>query len=74
MYSVRNIVNNYVIYLYGDNKSYGGGYQFEMQKNTKSLCYVTGKTWCCTQLYFTNSLEKELQILVIRGGSKEQEN
>ena len=30
MYSVRNIVNNYVIYLYGDNKSYGGGYQFEM--------------------------------------------
>ena len=30
MYSVGNIVDNYVIYLYGDNKSYGGGYQFEM--------------------------------------------
>lgn len=30
MYSVRNIVNNYVISLYGDNKSYDGGYQFEM--------------------------------------------
>ena len=43
MYSVGNIVNNYVISLYGDisYQAYRGD-DFEVYKNIESLCCVTG--------------------------------
>ena len=66
-YSVRNIVNNYVISLYG-NQTYHGDH-FDMYRNTKPLCCVTGTNVLFQVNYTseTNKLIEENRLVVGRG-------
>ena len=68
IYSVRNIVNNYIISLYG-NQTYHGDH-FEMYRNTKPLCCVT-ETNILFQVNYTSEtnklIEKENRLVVGRG-------
>ena len=74
IYSVGNIVNNYVISLVTDsNQTYHGDY-FEMYRNIESLCCTTG-TNIVLQVNYTSKankytrkpVEKEIRFVVTRG-------
>ena len=73
MYSVGNIVNNFVICMATDDNSTYHGAHFEMYRNIRSLCYLPG-TNIVLQVSYTSKqthklIEKEARIVVTRGGA-----
>ena len=72
MYSVRHIVNNYVMFLVTEvTRTYHGDH-FEIYRDKEPLCCITGTNRVVGQLYFKNKqtklIEKEIGIVIIRGG------
>ena len=73
-YSVRDRVNNYVISLYGDSNQICD--HFEMHRNIKLLCYITGIN-IILQVSFTSKTSRKQthrkrdQIVDTRGRVKE---
>ena len=60
-YSVRNVVNNYVISLYdkvtASNYTYGD--HFETYRNVRSLCCMTGTKIGCRSVILQNQKQLE---------------
>ena len=74
MYSMGNIVNNYVIVWWQIITRLNRGDYFEVYRNVKSLyCVVVKSRSVVGQLYFKNKhIVKEIRFVVTRGGEWEE--
>ena len=69
-----NIINNYIIILYGDIllTRFIVVISLKSAEKSKSLCCVVGINSVVDQLYFKNKLRKDIRLIVTRDGQWEE--